>query len=146
MSKGNTFENDWMLHVFNNGAITLIGDAAGLLPSAVAGSLFASLHTADPGEAGTQLTNETDYTNYARVGAARSAGGWTVTANAAENTAALTFPTCGVTGSTVTHFEVGAESTGAGKMLYFDALASSLIINSGITPQFAIGDLDVTED
>src|SRR3989304_7835788 len=91
MSKGNTFENELLLHIFNNAAITLIGDAAGLLPSAGAGSLYIALHTAEPGEAGDQTTSEVAYTGYARVGVARSGAGWTVTANAVENTAAITF-------------------------------------------------------
>ena len=51
MSKGNTFENDLLLLVFNNTAAALIGDASGLQPSATAGSLYVSLHTSDPGEA-----------------------------------------------------------------------------------------------
>ena len=65
MSKSNTFENDLLLLVFNNTDITLIGDAAGLQNSAAAGSLYVSLHTADPDEAGDQTTNETAYTDYA---------------------------------------------------------------------------------
>jgi archaellum component FlaG (FlaF/FlaG flagellin family) len=75
MSKSNTFETDLLGLIFNNTDITLIGDAAGLQNSATAGSLYVSLHTADPGEAGDQITNETAYTNYARVAVARTGGG-----------------------------------------------------------------------
>lgn len=39
-----------------------VGDAAGLQNSAAAGSLYLSLHTASPAEAGTQSTNEIAYT------------------------------------------------------------------------------------
>ena len=35
---------------------------------------------------------------------------------------------------------------GAGILLYSGALTASLIVSSGITPAFAIGELDVTED
>jgi hypothetical protein len=146
MSKSNTFENDLLLLIFNNTDIALIGDAAGLQNSAAAGSLYVSLHTADPGEAGDQTTNETTYTNYARVAVARSGVGWTVTSNAVANAALVQFAQCGVTGATLTYFAVGTDSSGAGKLLYSGALTSSLAVSSGIQPQFAAGDLDITED
>ena len=146
MSKSNTFENDLLLLVFNNTDITLIGDAAGLQISAAAGSLYVSLHTSDPGEAGDQTTNETAYTNYVRVAVARSGAGWTVTGNAVANAALVQFAQCGVTGATLTHFGVGTDASGAGKLLYSGALTSSLAVSSGFQPQFAAGDLDITED
>jgi hypothetical protein len=146
MSKGNTFENDLLLLIFNNTDIADIGDAAGLQNSAAAGSLYVSLHTADPGEAGDQTTSETSYTNYARQAVARTAGGWTVTANAVANTALVQFPQCGLTGATLTHFAVGTALAAAGKLLYSGSLTSSLAVSSGIQPQFAAGDLDITED
>lgn len=146
MSKSNTFENDLLKHIFNNDAIALIGDASGVLGSATAGSLYVSLHTSDPGEAGDQTTNETAYTNYVRVAVARTSGGWTVSANTVSNTALVQFAQCGVTGATLTHFAVGTDSAGAGKLLYKGALTSSLAVSSGIQPQFAAGDLDITED
>lgn len=64
--------------LFNNEAATGIGDAGGLLPSAAAGNLYVSLHTADPGAGGDQTTNEAAYTSYARVAVARTVAGWTV--------------------------------------------------------------------
>lgn len=146
MSKSNQFETDLLNLIFNNTDITLIGDAAGLQNSATAGSLYISLHTADPGEAGDQTTSETAYTNYVRVAVARSGAGWTVTGNAVTNAATITFATCGVTGATLTYFGVGTDSSGAGKLLYSGALTSPLAVSSGIQPQFAAGDLDITED
>lgn len=146
MSKSNTFETDLLNLIFVNTDITLIGDAAGLQNSATAGSLYVSLHTADPDEAGTQATNETAYTNYARVAVARTVGGWTVSGNTVSNAALVQFAQCGVTGATLTHFGVGTDASGAGKLLYSGALTSSLAVSSGIQPQFAAGDLDVTED
>jgi hypothetical protein len=146
MSKSNTFENDLLKHVFNNDAIALVGDATGLRGSTVAGSLYVSLHTADPDEAGTQATSETAYTNYVRVAVARTVGGWTVSGNTVSNAALVQFAQCGVTGATLTHFGVGTDSSGAGKLLYSGALTASLAVSSGIQPQFAAGDLDVTED
>lgn len=146
MSKSNACENSLLLLIFNNTDFALIGDAAGLQNSATAGSLYVSLHTSDPGEAGAQNTNETAYTNYTRVAVARSGAGWTVTNNEASNTATVSFPQCGVTGATITHFGVGTDSSGAGVLLYSGALTASLAVSSGITPQFAAGALDITED
>jgi len=146
MSKGNTFENELLLLIFNNTAIALIGDASGLQPSATAGSLYITLHTADPGEAGTATTNEAAYTSYARVAQARSGAGWTVTGNAVTNAALIQFPQCTGSSETLTHFGVTTASSGGTKLLYKGALSSSLAVSSGIQPQFAAGDLDITED
>lgn len=146
MTKSNTWENGLLLLLFNNDDFTTVGDAGGLLGSVADGSLYVSLHTSDPGEAGDQTTNETAYTNYARVAVARTTGGWTIAANAVSNAAAVTFPQCGATGATLTHFGVGTASSGAGKLLYSGALTASLAVANGVTPEFAIGDLDITED
>ncbi len=146
MSKSNTWENDLLLLLFNNTNAGGIGDATGLRGSTAAGSLYLGLYTADPGEAGNQSTNETAYTNYARGGIARTGAGWAVTGNAVENAALLAFPACGVTGSTVTHVGLGTDPSGAGKLLYSGALAVSLPIANGITPEFAAGAFDLTED
>lgn len=146
MSKGNTFENELLLLVFNNTAIALIGDASGLQPSATAGSLYVALHTADPGEAGNQTTNEAAYTSYARVAVARSGAGWTVTGNAVTNAALVQFPQCTGSSETETHFSIGTAASGTGKILYRGALSASLAVSSGIQPQFGAGDLDGTED
>lgn len=146
MSKGNTFENELLLLIFNNDALPLIGDASGLQPSASDGSLYVSLHTGDPGEGGNQTTSEAAYTSYARVAVARTTGGWTVSGNAVSNAALVQFPQCTGGSETLTHFAVGTASSSTGKVLYKGALSSSLAVSSGIQPQFAIGDLDITED
>lgn len=122
--KSNSFENSLLLLIFNNTDIANIGDAAGLQNSAVAGSLYVSLHTADPGEAGAQNTSEVAYTSYARVAVARSAAGWTVASNVVSNTAAVTFPVCGATGSTALYWGIGTASSGAGVLLYSGTLSS----------------------
>jgi hypothetical protein len=146
MSKGNTFENELLLHIFNNSDIALIGDATGLRGSSTAGSLYVSLHTGDPGEAGTQTTSECAYTSYARVAVARTAGGWTISGNAVTNAALVQFPQCTGSSETATHFAIGTASSGTGKILYRGALSASLAISSGIQPQFAAGEIDGTED
>lgn len=146
MSKSNTFENDLMKHIFQNAAIALIGDAAGLQSSAAAGSLFISLHTGDPGEAGDQTTLEGSFTSYARVGIVRDASNWTVSNNTVTNTNTVSFPACTGGSNTITHFGVGTASSGAGKLLYSGALTASLAVSNGITAQFAAGALSISED
>jgi len=146
VSKGNTWENELLLLVFNNTAAALIGDASGLQPSATAGSLYVALHTGDPGEAGNQTTSEAAYGSYARVAVARSGAGWTVTGNAVTNAALIQFPQCSSGSETETHFSIGTASSGTGKILYKGALSASLAVSSGIQPQFGAGELDGTED
>lgn len=146
MSMSNAFETEILDLIFNNAAIANIGDAGGLQPSATAGSLYVSLHTGDPGEAGDQTTNETAYTNYARVAVARSGAGWTISGNTVSNAALVQFPQCGVTGATLTYVGVGTASAGAGVLLFSGQLSSSLVVANLIQPQFAIGDLDIVAD
>ena len=143
MSASNSFETDILKLVFQNTNFANIGDATGLRGSTAAGSFYISLHTADPGEAGTAVTNETAYTNYARVAVARSAAGFTVSGSNLSNAAAVTFPTCGATGATITHFGIVETASGAGALHMSAALTSSLAVSNGITPSFAIGALDV---
>lgn len=141
MPLSDTFENDIMLLVFNNTNAALIGDATGLRGSTVAGSLYIALHTADPGEAGDQTTSEATYTGYARVAVARSGAGFTITANAVANAAAVTFGACTAGTNTITYFSVGVATSGASKILW-RGTTNSLAVSASITPSFAIGELD----
>jgi len=146
MSKSNALENELLLHLLQNADIALIGDATGVRGSSTAGSLYVSLHTADPGEAGDQTTSEATYTSYARVAVVRSAGGWTVSTNTGTNAALVTFPAATAGTNTVTYFAVGTSISGAGKLLFSGALTASLAVSAGITPVFAIGALSISED
>lgn len=146
MSASNDFENDILLLVFNNIDIANIGDAAGLQNSVAAGSLYVSLHTADPGEAGKQDASETTYTGYARQAVARSAAGWTVLNNNVENAAIITFPASTAGTPTITHFGVGYEVSGATKLVASGALNTSKVINVGGANTWAAGALDITID
>lgn len=133
MSKGNVFENELMLHVFNNSDIALIGDATGLRGSSTAGSLHVALHSTWPGEAGDQETGEVAYTSYARVAVARSGAGWTVSNNSVVPAAAIEFPAC--TGSTATanFWTIGTASSGAGKILYANVIGAAPTVLTGAT-------------
>ena len=146
MSMTNAAEHSFLDLLFLNVDWANIGDAAGLQNSATAGSFYISLHSADPGEAGNQSTNEISYTGYARVGVARTAGGWTRTTSTIANTALVQFPQATGGTATATHFGIGTDSTGAGNLLLKCALNSSLSISNGIQPQFAAGALTATVD
>jgi hypothetical protein len=126
MSATDVFENGLLSLIFENANYANVGDATGLRGSSTAGVFYISLHTADPGETGDQTTSESAYTNYARVSVARS----------------ITFAACGVTGSTITHVGVGSDTSGAGNR--FMNGTASLVVSAGVTPQFAIGALDIS--
>jgi hypothetical protein len=143
MSKGNTFENDWMKLIFQGTAIANIADNAASSPLT---NLYISLHTGDPGEAGDQTTSEATYTSYARVAVARTSGGWTVTNNQAANAALIQFPQCTGGSNTITYVVIGTASSSTGKILYSGALNSSLAVSNLIQPQFAISALTISED
>lgn len=132
MSLGNTFENDLLKLIFQATAIANIADNASASPLT---NLYYSLHTADPGEAGDQTTNEATYTSYARVAVARSGAGHTVTANSVSPAANVDFP-AGTGGSgTVTYAAVGTASSGAGKLLVSGTVTPNIVTGSGVTPR-----------
>lgn len=136
MSKSNTFENDLLNLIFNATPIANLADDAASSPLT---NLYVSLHTADPGEAGNQTTNEVSlaaYVGYDRVAVARSGSGWTITANSVSPVAAIDFPECTAgTGATITHFAVGTASTGTGKVLYSGTVTPNITIAANVTPR-----------
>ena len=142
MAKSTTTCNNILKLVFNATAWANMADNAASSPLT---NLYLALHTADPGTNNSQTTNETTYTNYARVAVLRSSSGWTVATNTAVNAALAQFPQCGATGATLTHVSIGTAASGAGNILYSGALNSSLSVASGIQPQFNTSALTVTE-
>ncbi len=137
-SKGDTFENDLLKLISNAVSIADICTTTGTA------NLTIALHTATPGEGGTQLTNEAAYTGYVRVSVARTAGGWLVTANSVSPIAAITFGECTASpGSPITHFSIG---TGIGnKMLYYGPVTPNITMAVGVIPQLKITST-ITED
>jgi len=142
MSKGDTFENDLLKLIFNATAIANIADNAATSPLT---NLQVSLHTADPGDSGSQTTNEATYTSYARVAVARTTGGWTVTAASVSPVATISFPAATGGTNTITHFGVGTASSGAGKLLYSGTVTPNISVTTGVTPQLSTA-TTITED
>lgn len=135
MSKGDITENDLMKFYFNNIAMPSYGS-----------NLWLSLHSADPGEAGDQSTNEIVYTGYNRISIARDGTGFTVTGNTAVNVSLAQFGQSSTGPVTATHFAIGTLGSGAGQILYSSALTAPLVINNLVQPQLAAGSLTIQED
>jgi hypothetical protein len=143
MSKSNSLENSILLLLFNG---TTIADLAENDTSSPLTVLYVSLHTADPGEAGTQLTNECTYGSYARVAINRNSGGWTVTNNSVSPVASISFPQAASGTETATHGAIGTTTTGnAGVILYSGTLSPNISITTGVTPIITTSST-ITED
>lgn len=142
MSKSNAFETD-ILALYLNGTAT--ADLAENDTTGPLTDLYLALHTADPGEAGTQDTNEVAYTGYARTICPRTSAGFTVSGNTATLTSARSFPACTGGSATATHFSLGVASTGATKILYSGTVTPNISISNGVTPQLGTG-TTITED
>jgi hypothetical protein len=142
MSKGDTFENDLLKLIYNATPIANLADNAATSPIA---SIWVALHTADPGEAGTQTTNEIAYTGYGRAVIARTSGGWTVTGNSVSPVANIDFA-AGTGGSgTATHFSTGAALTGASKIFHSGTVTPNIVCGAAITPRLTTA-TTITED
>lgn len=135
MSKSNTTENDILKAMLQ-----------GTDPSWRAGAtIYLALYTADPGEAGTAITNECAYGSYARVAITKSSG-WTDSGSTFTNAGLLQFPECTSGSETITHVGLVTTASGAGQLVISGALTASRSVSSGIQPQFAIAALSITED
>lgn len=130
-SKGDTFENDLLKLIFNATAIADLADNDATSPAT---TLSVALHTADPGESGSQLTNEAAYTGYARITVARTSGGWTVTNNSVSPVANIDFGECtaSCTGS-ITHWSVGTGVSN--KLLYSGTITPNISLAIGVIPR-----------
>lgn len=140
MSLGSTTANELAALIFN---ATTMADIAENDSSSPATAFDVALHTSSPGAGGTMSTNEAAYTDYARVTVARTSGGWTVVAANVSNTTAITFPQASGGPESETDFSIGKTGGGTAQILFFGALDSPLAVADLITPEFAIGALDI---
>ena len=158
-AKSDSYETGVLQLIFQNTvtALSILDDLGegisgeGLTGSDAPGNIYVSLHTSSPGDVAAtgQSTNEIttgEYGEYARVGVARSAGGWSVTGDTASNVAAVTFVEMATgTTATVTHFGLGTDASGDGNLLYHGVVTPTLAMANGITPQFDAGALAAQE-
>ena len=139
-SKTTQSANDVLNYLLRNSAPTWDG----------ATTLYVSLHSGAVGLGGNQTTNEVTYTGYARIPVLRnnSTGEFTTsTVASASNQNLLQFgnATAGGFPITATHAAIGENASGVGTVIATGALASSLVINLNINPQFPIGAVVVQE-
>jgi len=144
MGATNSFESEVLRHILLNEAIADIGDAGGLLPSAVDGDVFICLLTGDPGEAG-DITNEASWGGYARVAVPRGAAGWSETNGQARNFADINFPECTGGSETDTHFGICKTLTGD-DMIWHSDLPGPLNMSIEVQPQFGPNTLAINLD
>jgi hypothetical protein len=97
--------------------------------------IYLSFHTASPGIAGNQTTNECDYTGHTRVELNRNDTDWTVTNNECKPAAAVNGGPCTGGTNTATHWGIGRSASGAGTLDFFGELSAPISISNGITPQ-----------
>jgi len=101
------------------------------------GDLWLSLHSADPGETGTQLTNEIAYTPYARVAVIRNTTGWVVSdvTGICSPVVSIVYPILTVGSGTCTHVGIGRDVTGAGYLFASGTISPNIVISLGIAPE-----------
>lgn len=140
MSKSNAFETDILELIFN---ATALADLAENDSTSPATTLTVSLHTGDPGEAGTMTTSEATYTSYARQTVARTSGGWTVAAGSVSPVANITFPTATGGSETITHFGVGTGVSD--NLMYSGTVTPNIVVSNGVQPVLTTSTA-ITED
>lgn len=127
-------ENNLLKLIYNATAWANYADNAASTPQT---NIDNALHTADPGDAGSQSTSEIAYTSYARTSVARTTGGWTVTTNSVSPVAAIGFP-AGTGGSgTATYWSTGKTGGGASAILLSGTVTPNIVSGSGVTPQLS---------
>lgn len=131
MSKSDFFENAFLKLVFNAEPIVGLADNAALAPIT---HLEVALHTADPGEAGDQTTNEIVYTGYDRTQVIRTAAGWLVSGSNAYPVNPVEFPEMtGGAGGIVTHASVGDGITD--HILWSGPVTPNINVVNGVIPR-----------
>ena len=143
MSMSNTLETELLALLFNADAIANVADNASSSPLT---NLYVGLHTGDPGEAGSQTTNEAAYTSYARVAVARTAGGWSVSGAVCSPVADIVFPQATGGSETETHMGIGSLATTAGVLYLSGTVTPNIVVSSGVTPRLTASGTTITFD
>lgn len=138
MSFSDAAETAILSLIFNATAWANMADNAASTPQTNIGM---SLHTADPGDAGSATTSEIGYTSYTRVNVARTSGGWTITGGSVSPVAAIAFP-AGTGGSGTASFTAASKSnalppTGAQVIHMSGTVTPNIVCGSGVTPQLS---------
>lgn len=145
MSKSNAYESSLQKLIYQAVPIAGLADNAASSPIT---NIYYALHTADPGDAGNQSTNEVSYTGYARAAVPRTTSGHTETNGSISPAATISFPAGTGGGGTAMFFSTGLLASGVGTILHkgvlgtfqgaFTAATSGTITAPGHT--MAVGD------
>jgi hypothetical protein len=135
MSFSNSAETDINNYIFKGINVSWDGNT----------DLWLALHTSDPGEAGSAVTNEVAYGSYARVIMNR-ASDFTVSGPTVKNANIKQFPLCTSGSATCTHVSIVTSSSGAGTIIVSGELTNPVSVNINIQPQFAAEVLVFTLD
>ncbi|OWK42070.1 phage tail fiber protein [Fimbriiglobus ruber] len=128
-----TFAGDLLALIFN--ATTIANIAINATSSPIT-NVYVSLHTADP-TSGTQATSEAAYTSYARVGVARTSGGWTVSTNTVVPVATISFPAATGGSETESYAGLGQSASGATLLFFAGSISPTISVSNGVTPQLS---------
>lgn len=132
MAGSNFIDTGLLALIYQAGAISGIATNATSGPIA---NIYVALHTADPGQAGNQSTNEIAYTGYARVAVVRSSSGWVLTGNVINPAATINFPT-GTGGSgTASFWSTGVAASGATSIINSGPMSPPQVCGLGVSPQ-----------
>lgn len=133
MSLSDIMENAVLNLVYRAVAWANVADNAASSPIT---NTYAALHTADPGDSGTQATSETTYTSYARTAVARTTGGWSAASGGSISPAANIDFVAGTGGSgTVTYFSQGKSSSGSTDYYHSGTVTPNITVGNGVTPR-----------
>ncbi len=143
------FETDILDILFTNVAAPNIGTAPGLLATSPADNLDVSLQTVTITDTATLMTaNEAAYTGYARQDVARAVAEWTVSGTAptiVDNDNAITYPIS--TSGPESELDVGISLfANSDAMQIYSVLDATLVVNNGVTPEFAAQALAISLD
>jgi hypothetical protein len=142
MAKSTNTCNNFLALLYNATAWANVADNAASSPIT---QIPMALATASYGVSSTMSSNETAFTNYARVNVPRSTSGWTAPASrATSNVAAIEFPQCGVTGATITSACTG-KGAGASDIYHYGDLNAPIAVSNQIQPRFPAGAVTITE-
>jgi hypothetical protein len=132
MSFGNYLENELLDHVFGMGGADYTSPA----------TIYVGLGTSDPGEAGTAWGEPWGIGTYARV--VMTQGDFSAASDGSTTNAnAETFVEAGAAWGSIAYYGLFTAGS-AGNYLGGGALTSMKYIDSGDTPRFAAGDMDIT--
>lgn len=134
MSISDTTEAALLALIFNATAWANYADNAASTPQT---QIACALHTADPGDAGTQSTSEIAYTSYVRTNVNRNSGGWTVSGTSPTQVApvaAIGFAAGSGGAGTATHFSTGKTGGGASAILWSGTVTPNIVCGAGVTP------------